>query len=76
MVWVKTEPGTEATSDGIFTSVVPKRPIQFDARMLPRCGVEMKMTRFMSLRWLNIKDSSRSFRLAPGRIVSAGGLPK
>ena len=50
MAWVKTDLGTDATNGGIFTSSVPKRPTQFDARMLPRCGVEMKITRFMSVR--------------------------
>jgi len=48
MAAVTSDKGIEATIDGIRTKLVPKRPIQFDAIGLPRCGVEIKMTRFIS----------------------------
>ena len=61
---------------GVFTSIEPMRPSQFLARSLPRCGVDMKMTRPISGRCLKMSACSRRRLLSAGISVCSGGFPK
>jgi hypothetical protein len=46
---------------GSFTKVIPMCPTQFEASALPRCGVEMNITRLTSGRCRKISRRSRNF---------------
>ena len=57
--------GMVAIISGILTRLAAVRPIQLLARSLPRCGVDMNMTRWTSVRCLNTSDSSMIWRSRP-----------
>ena len=53
-----------------------RRPIEFCARTLPRCGVEMKITRATLRRGLKINPSSTTALVSGESFVCAGSFPK